>query len=540
MSLTYNAIGNILTKTVGANTMVYSYHPVKKHAVQTLTFNGTAYNFTYDQNGNMLTGYDFTDSASIGSRTMTYDEDNNLANIVYVKGGQTATATMSYDEGGQRVKKVGTTTTYYLNEQYEIKDGVVTKHILAGNQKLVVLNNNVAYYFHGDHLGSAAVMTDSTGAVVETTDYLPFGAVRAHTGNSVSNYKYTGQELDPESGLYYFKSRYYDNVLARFIQPDGIYPNLYDPQALNGYTYCGNNPMIYTDPDGHWGDIAIGIAVAAFWTFFSAGTSAIVAGVMSGGDMTAITHGALIGAVCGAVAQGMGYVAGAVLSGAVTGAVGGAMNAAMNGGDIAKGMLMGAAIGAATAFVSYEIGEAWDWAKGPTQTTGGGSAGRGDASIGALYASHSAGVYDVDPGPGVDVTWDYVRSLNGKEGITIDAAKVFDNCMKQYRDALGDTVYGYLDENNIRHAFKSVSTFAKEAGKELAGKASEISTEFVHEVVVGMGGYAPKAYFYTGLLSKAASGYGWYSVGAYTLGTSFMTTAETYCGIVAGYNPFFK
>ncbi len=248
MSLTYDALGNIVSKQVGTTTMNYTgYDPVKVHAVKTVNLNGTAYNFQYDNDGNMINGYDFTDPANVASRTMTYDEDNNLANIT--KGS--VTAVMSYDEGGTRVKKVGASTTYYISDLYEVKNGVATKYITAGNVKLAEITNNVTYYYHSDHLGSSAVMTDAAGVVVEKTEYMPFGAVRTHTGTSVTNYKYTGQELDPESGLYFYKSRYYDNVLGRFIMPDSIYPNLNIPQELNGYTYCGNNPMMYIDPSGH-------------------------------------------------------------------------------------------------------------------------------------------------------------------------------------------------------------------------------------------------------------------------------------------------
>ncbi|MDD5435511.1 MAG: hypothetical protein PH343_08785, partial [Nitrospira sp.] len=364
MNLTYDALGNILTKAVGTNSMNYTgYDPVKVHAVKTLNFNGTAYTFNYDNNGNMTTGYDFTDPANVATRTMTYDEDNNLANIT--KGG--ATANMSYDEGGTRVKKVGTSTTYYIGEHYEVKDGVATKYITAGNLKVAVVTNNTTYYYHNDHLGSSAVMTDATGSVVEKTEYMPFGAVREHTGTAVTNYKYTGQELDPESGLYYYKSRYYDPLLARFISPDSIYSNIYILQELNGYTYCGNNPMIYTDPDGHDFGIVeciiIGVVVGA-----------VSAGIQSNWDPRAIVMGGVIGGISGAVfnvasigadqliftaishelipsmclltVYDIAAFSGGVIGGAMAGATAGGLSAAWTGGDVGKGMLQGAGMGA--------------------------------------------------------------------------------------------------------------------------------------------------------------------------------------------------
>jgi RHS repeat-associated protein len=64
--------------------------------------------------------------------------------------------------------------------------------------------------------------------------------------------KFTGQRLD-STGLYYYNARYYDPVIGRFISPDTIVPNPANPQSLNRYSYCLNNPLRYSDPTGHDG-----------------------------------------------------------------------------------------------------------------------------------------------------------------------------------------------------------------------------------------------------------------------------------------------
>ncbi len=64
------------------------------------------------------------------------------------------------------------------------------------------------------------------------------------------NHKYTSQELDSETGLYNYDARLYNPVLARFISPDSIVPDLKNPQALNRYSYVLNNPIFYKDPNG--------------------------------------------------------------------------------------------------------------------------------------------------------------------------------------------------------------------------------------------------------------------------------------------------
>ena len=94
-------------------------------------------------------------------------------------------------------------------------------------------------------------MTDSSGAQIgDTVKYLPFG--QAHAAIDIPTDKlFTGQRLDDVTGLYYYNARYYDPTMGRFISPDTIIPNPADPQCLNRYSYCLNNPLKYTDPSGH-------------------------------------------------------------------------------------------------------------------------------------------------------------------------------------------------------------------------------------------------------------------------------------------------
>jgi RHS repeat-associated protein len=63
---------------------------------------------------------------------------------------------------------------------------------------------------------------------------------------------YTDQELDSSSNLYNYDARLYDPVIGRFISPDSYVQAPYYPQSLSRYSYCRNNPLIYTDPSGHF------------------------------------------------------------------------------------------------------------------------------------------------------------------------------------------------------------------------------------------------------------------------------------------------
>jgi RHS repeat-associated protein len=110
--------------------------------------------------------------------------------------------------------------------------------------------NTTLRYVHQDSLSSTSVMSDSSGTSISSISYLPFGSTR--TGSVNTTKKFTGQRLD-STGLYYYGARYYDAGIGRFISPDTLVQSFSNPQTLNRYSYCLNNPLKYTDPSGHYG-----------------------------------------------------------------------------------------------------------------------------------------------------------------------------------------------------------------------------------------------------------------------------------------------
>jgi len=111
--------------------------------------------------------------------------------------------------------------------------------------------NEIVYYYHHDHLGNIRAVTDSNGNVVERHDFYPFGEEISQS-QSKDQYLFTGKPRDSETGLDYFGARYYSSALSRFLSPDMNSFNLANPQTLNRYTYCRNNPLRYIDPDGEY------------------------------------------------------------------------------------------------------------------------------------------------------------------------------------------------------------------------------------------------------------------------------------------------
>jgi RHS repeat-associated protein len=99
---------------------------------------------------------------------------------------------------------------------------------------------------HKDHLGSAVRLTDETGQPVQSIAYDPYGRTVYIAGIKGFAYRFTDQEYDAGSALYYYDALYYDPLLGRFIQADTVL------DGLNRYAYCGNNPVMYTDPSGHF------------------------------------------------------------------------------------------------------------------------------------------------------------------------------------------------------------------------------------------------------------------------------------------------
>ncbi len=224
-------------------------------------------------------------------------------------------------------------------------------------------------------------MTDADGDLVEHYGYYPFGNERFNDPKpafSVTN-RYTGQQLDEETGLYFYGSRYYDPELARFIQPDSVVPGG-GSQSLNRYTYCVNNPLKFTDPTGHF-IFAVFAAIAAF-AAANAATIAYIAGTaFLSGAITAAQGGNFWrGVVSGAASAGfsliVGPIAGGVLGALVTGGDPGmaAATAGINAGvsiacginpmpgfggasagEFFKGLVLSTGVGALAGGISAEI-----------------------------------------------------------------------------------------------------------------------------------------------------------------------------------------
>lgn len=251
----YDVTGNMLSKSdVGS----YLYgNNAGPHAVTSTTGTVNA-TYTYDNNGNMLTG---------NGRTITWSSYNKP---IQVSKGQNI---VSFNYGPDRARyqqvasdNVTTTTTTYIGSLYEkVQTGSNVEHkhyISAGNEVIAIHStyssqSNTTQYLHRDHLGSVDVITDGNQNVIEQLSFDAFGQRREASWNdaisqitSTITIGYTGHEQLDSVGLIHMNGRVYDAELGRFLSADPLVQQPKNYQNLNRYAYVFNNPLSYTDPSG--------------------------------------------------------------------------------------------------------------------------------------------------------------------------------------------------------------------------------------------------------------------------------------------------
>ena len=169
------------------------------------------------------------------------------------------TITYKYDPSGRRIEKnVDGYKTRYVYDggnviaEYDGNNNLTRKYIHGPCVDEMVCMIDVAdssavYYYHYNALGSVVALSDSTGDTVQTYEYSVYGQVAASDPNFTANpYMFTGRRFDYETGLYYYRARYYNPYIGRFLQTDPIGYG----DGINWYAYCGNNPLNFIDPLG--------------------------------------------------------------------------------------------------------------------------------------------------------------------------------------------------------------------------------------------------------------------------------------------------
>ncbi|WP_315722121.1 MULTISPECIES: RHS repeat-associated core domain-containing protein [unclassified Bradyrhizobium] len=363
----YSAIGNILSKSdVGTYVYPAAGAPLP-HAVMSVAGGSINATFTYDASGNQTSGL---------GRSVIYTSYNKPASITQ------GTRTISFvdDTEHQRFKQVTPEgTTLYIagfGVMAEVQNpGATTQkwtdYLSVGNAKVGMRVTQTAAsgttltlrYFHTDHLGSIVALTDENGLLQQRLSYDAWGKRRnvdgtdavAGSTTSQTTRGFTGQEELSVGGLVHLNGRVYDPLLARFTSADPTVTEPLNPQGWNRYSYVGNDPLTFTDPNGFsWLSNFFG----SVGHFFSGVAKAI-------GNFIANNLQSLVQIAITAALTATGVFA------PIAAFVGAAVTTGMFGGSLTQ-VLKAGVIAAATAVAFYGVGELTNQFPGANPLPGGG------------------------------------------------------------------------------------------------------------------------------------------------------------------------
>lgn len=281
-----------------------------------------------------------TINAPSGTTTLTYDQNGRLTTYG-------TSATYTYDGDGLRMsKKIGHTSESFV--WGSSGPGATPRLLVDGSTDYVygpgglpleqVSGTTVLYYLH-DQLGSTRALTSSSGSVVATYTYDPYGNVTGSTGTVTNPVGFAGAYTDSESGFIYLQNRYYDPATAQFISSDPLVDATEQP-----FAYAADNPLAYTDPAGLGllGDILGGLGIALGLAAAATGVGAVIevgvgVALEGAGDALAAEAAAETADTLTAWSSGLGFGAAAAdipscyddpsftgCAGAIAGAFGGA------------------------------------------------------------------------------------------------------------------------------------------------------------------------------------------------------------------------
>ncbi|HSS20410.1 MAG TPA: LamG-like jellyroll fold domain-containing protein [Pyrinomonadaceae bacterium] len=244
----YDAIGNLIKKesatvnqTYGGTQSCAGCGPVRgPHALASATRGSVTTTYNYDPNGNLLASSDGTINTAITWNSENMPTQSTRAGLTIQRFYLGEALWKKIETGAQNV------TTYYLPSLRKENGGY--RKFFGGFAERSP--NGTLQYYHGDHLGSASLITDISGQITRFQAYMPYGEDRFvddRTGGSFSpRYQFNFKEKE-SSGFYDYGARLYNPNTGRWLSPDS---NATD--GLNRYAYVKNNPLRFSDPTGHF------------------------------------------------------------------------------------------------------------------------------------------------------------------------------------------------------------------------------------------------------------------------------------------------
>jgi RHS repeat-associated protein len=194
-----------------------------------------------------------TKVTSSGTMQYNWDFENRLSSVVLP--GSAGTVSFKYDPFGRRIEKSGpnATTNYVYDGPNTLEEVDGSGNILARyvqgfgiDQPLAVTRGSSTNYYEADGLGSITSLSNSSAALANTYTYASYETLTSSSGTVTNQYRFTSREFDTESGLYYYRARYYDSATGRFLNED---PDK-DGAAGSLYAYVENSPISWYDQFG--------------------------------------------------------------------------------------------------------------------------------------------------------------------------------------------------------------------------------------------------------------------------------------------------
>jgi RHS repeat-associated protein len=251
-----------LSYDLNGNRTNAGYQTITNNRLQT---DGT-YNYLYDDEGNLTKR---TTIATNETTEYTWDYRNRLTQVVIKTsaGSITKQVNFTYDALNRRIVKAvdpdgsgpnPATIERFVYDRDHIKlvfDGsntLVRRYLHGPMIDQVLADENVvpkqAIWALSDHQGSVRDWVNNTGVLQNHIRYDSFGKIVSQTAPALNpRFTYTGREWDGEVGLYFYRARYYDPGVGRFVGED---PIGFEAQDFNLYRYVSNSPPHYTDPQG--------------------------------------------------------------------------------------------------------------------------------------------------------------------------------------------------------------------------------------------------------------------------------------------------
>lgn len=249
---TFDRVGNRLTKTENGVLTSYTYD-LNDRLLQS-TSDTEATDYSYDSNGNLVQRQD-----SEGITSFSWDQENQLIGVQ----SPSVSLQQRYNGLGVRVETSyndGSAIRYLVDmsrglhtrvlSEYDQEAGLLRSFCYG--QKLISQTeaNGTQRYFHFDGIGSVRQLTNENGALRESYLYDAYGNLVNGAGASDTTYLFQGERLDPLSGLYFLRARYYQPETGRFISQDLLMGRPRVPMSLHKYLYAFSNPIDFHDPLG--------------------------------------------------------------------------------------------------------------------------------------------------------------------------------------------------------------------------------------------------------------------------------------------------